>query len=285
VPDPVTTFGVETIVAGGVVYTAQNLLLRLLGPTFDYLGDDLKGLVERRKETFDGILLSAAKKLGDRLNDPGQVSPRVLKTIMDEGSFSDNIVAVEYFGGVLASSRTEVSRDDRGARIARMIDSLSAYQIRTHYLIYSSISDLFSKDKNSFALSEDRTKMQLFMPLQGFYECMDFSPQEWSEGQILHHILHGLNTDGLLEDNWGFGNRDTIRKFSNKIPGHGIVCTPSALGAELFLWAFGHGDKHLDFLLDRSFATEVEGIPIRVPGTIGTRSLTVQHSEQPSTVE
>ena len=284
-PSPVTALAVETIVAGGVVYTAQNLLLRLLGPTFDYLGDDLKGLAEKRKETFDRIVLSASKKLGDRLNDPGQVSPRVLRTILDEGSFSDNRIAVEYFGGVLASSRTEFSRDDRGARVARMIDSLSAYQIRTHYLIYSSISDLFSKDSNSFALTEDREKMQLFKPSQGFYECMEFSPQEWSEGQILNHILHGLSTDGLLGDNWGFGSKDTIGRFSSKIPEDGIVCTPTALGAELFLWAFGHGDKHLDFLLARNFATEIEGIPSLVPGTIGTKSKTVQNSVRPPTVE
>ena len=284
-PDPVSTLDVATVIAGGAVVVSQDLLRRLLGPTFDYLGDSLKEYAERRGETAGRIILNGVKKLGDRLDTPGQVSPRVLRTVLDEGSYSDTDIAVEYFGGVLASSRTEFGRDDRGARIARAIDSLSAYQLRTHYLIYSSISHLFSKENNSFALSEDREKMQLFMPIQGFYECMEFSPQEWSRGQILNHIFHGLSTDGLIGDRWEFGSKDMIKKFSSRIPGEGIVCTPSALGAELFLWAFGHGDEHMDFLLARKIATEIEGIPSLVPSTIGTKSPTVQNSERPATVE
>lgn len=284
-PDPVSAFNVTAIVVGGAVLVSQDLLKRLLGSTFDYLGDSLREYAEKRMETSGRIVLNGVKKLGDRLDTPGQVSPRVLRTILEEGSYSDNDIAVDYFGGVLASSRTEFSRDDRGARIARMIDSLSAYQIRTHYLIYSSISHLFSRDKNSFALSEDREKMQLFMPSQGFFESMEFSLQEWSGGEILNHILHGLSTDGLIQGKWGFGDTETVRKFSSKIPSSGIVCTPSALGAELFLWAFGHGDKDLDFLLDRNISTEIEGIPSLVPGTIGIKSSTVQNSEQAATVE
>ena len=115
-PDPATILGPSTILVGAGVYVTQDLLLRLLGPTFHYLGDELQQFVEKRKEKVGKIFLNAEKKLGSKLDNPGQVSPKVLRTILNEGSFSDYEIAVEYFGGVLASSRSEIGRDDRGAR-------------------------------------------------------------------------------------------------------------------------------------------------------------------------
>jgi len=271
-PDPATIIGPNAILVGAGVYVAQDLLLKLLGPTFHYLGDELQGFVQKRKERVGEIFLNAEKKLGNKLDKPGQVSPKILRTILNEGSFSDNVIAVEYFGGVLASSRTEISRDDRGARMAKMVDSLSAYQIRTHYLIYSTVSESFSTRANSFNMSKDRAKMQLFMPIQGYIQAMDFTQEEWDNRQILNHIFHGLSTEGLIEGEWAFGSKESLRTFSGNVPGDGIVCTPSALGAELFLWAFGHGDQELNYSLAPEFSPEIEGIPKLVPNSAPTEA-------------
>ena len=272
-PDPTTIIGSDTLLVGAGVYVTQNLLLKLLGPTFHYLGDELQELVEKRKENVGKIFLNAEEKLGDRLDRPGQVSPKVLKTIMDEGSYSDSDIAVEYFGGVLASSRTEVSRDDRGARIAKMIDNMSVYQLRTHYLIYSTITELFSARGNSFGLAENRRRMQLFVPFQDYSSAMGFSHQELMNGQMLSHIFHGLHADGLLEGGWQYGNQESLKAFvrNGSIPGDGIVCAPSALGIELLLWAFGYGDKELDFALTPDFLPKIEGIPGSVPNSVPTK--------------
>ena len=116
-----------------------DVVYKILGPTADYLGDELLTLAKKRIGNTDKIFSSAAKKLGDKLDRPGQVPPKVLKTIINEGSYFDDAVAVEYFGGVLASSRTEVGRDDRGDRLAKMIDNLSAYQIRSHYIMVPNV--------------------------------------------------------------------------------------------------------------------------------------------------
>ena len=268
VPDPTTILGPGTLFVGAGVYVTQDLLLKLLGPTFHYLGGELQEFVEKRKANVGKICLNAVKKLGDKLNSPGQVPPKVLKTIISEGSYSDDTVAVEYFGGVLASSRTEVSRDDRGARIAKVIDNLSAYQIRTHYLIYSTISELYSNGAQSFNHSESRAKMKLFIPFQGYAEAMDFTKQEWDNPQMLNHIFHGLRTDGLIEGGWAFGNQEELRAFFDNVPGNGIVCTPSAHGVELLLWAFGHGDQELDFALTPEFSPEIISIPRSVPNSL-----------------
>lgn len=277
-PDPVTTVGIGVVAA----YVGKDIILKILGPTADYLGGELREFTQRRMENVGRIFSNAEKKLGGKLNSPGQVPPKVLKTVINEGSYADDAVAVEYFGGVLASSRTEVSRDDRGARIAKMIDNMSAYQMRTHYLIYSTIAQMFSDGANSFNFSEDREKMQLFMPFQGFAIAMGFTQQEWDNPQILTHIFHGLSTDGLIEIGWAFGNQEILKTHGDNVPGDGIVCTPSALGVELFLWAFGYGDKELNFLLTSDFSPEIEGIPKSVPNVVATKNTTDETPKPPS---
>ena len=75
---------------------------------------------------------------------------------------------------------------------------------------------------------------------------MDFSDAELGQlSSLLAHIFFGLNGDNLLEGQWQYGDKDsTVKLFAGATDG-GIVCQPSALGGELFLWAFGHADKPL----------------------------------------
>ena len=265
-PDPISLAIAAYLTKGG--------LSKILGPTADYLGGQLKEFTQKRIENVGKISSNAENKLGNKIDSPGQVPPKVLKTIINEGSYSDDVVTVEYFGGVLASSRTEVGRDDRGSRVAKIIDNLSAYQIRSHYLIYSTISELFSNGENSFDVDENRMKMELFMPFQGYHEAMAFTQPELDNRQILSHIFHGLSTDGLIGKNWKYGNHGFLKKILGGVPSAGIICKPTALGAELLLWAFGHGDKKLDFLLTREFSSEIEGIPKSVPNALPAKSLT-----------
>ena len=268
-PEPTTTVGLAALVA----YLSKDGVAKILGPTAEYLGGQLKEFTQKRIENVGKIFANAEKKLGDKLDRSGQVPPKVLKTIINEGSYSDDTIATEYFGGVLASSRTEVGRDDRGSRLAKMIDNLSAYQIRSHCLIYSTISVLFSNSGHRFNLYEDRKKMQLFLPIQDYFEAMQFTQQEWNDSQILTHIFFGLGADELIDDAH-FGNQDFLKKMYSGIPSGGILCIPSAPGAELFLWAFGHGDKKLNFLLTTDFSPEIEGIPKSVPNAVATKDIT-----------
>ena len=111
------------------------------------------------------------------------------------------------------------------------------------------------------------------MPLQNYSEAMEFTQQEWNNGYILNHIFHGINTDGLI-DTWRWGCEEHLKKIVNSVPGAGVICTPTALGAELLLWAFGHGDKGLNFLLTGDFSSEIEGIPKSVSNSVATQSMT-----------
>lgn len=242
-----------------------DILKKIIQPVAEEYGQDLLAWKRKRRENAEKILLNAGGKLGDKLNSPGQVPLKVFKTVINEGSYFDDVVAVEYFGGVLASSKTEVGRDDRGARMAKLIDNLSVYQIRSHYLIYSTISELFSNSGNSFDTYGNGKKMWLFMSYQDYASAMEFTHQEWANHQILSHIFHGLSTDGLIQDSSTFGRQEVLETNFFRVPSDGIICAPTTLGVELFLWAFGHGDKDLNFLLTDDFSSEIEGIPKSVP--------------------
>ena len=266
--EPITTVGVGVIAA----YLGKDVTNKLLGPTADYLGGELKSFAQRRVGNVRRIFSNAARKLGKKIDTPGQVPPKVLKSVINEGSYAEDPVALEYFGGVLASSRTEVGRDDRGARLVRIVDDLSAYQIRTHYLVYSAVAHVFSDRGMSFALSDDRAKMEMFLPFEGYAHSMGFSQAEFNNPQILSHIWHGLYSDNLIENRFQFGDRVSLRKIANRVPSDGIICQPSSLGAELFLWAFGHGDKPLDFILTGNLNSAIPDLPNDVPGAVGTRT-------------
>lgn len=272
--EPVTTIGLGAIGA----YLGKDGIQKLLGPTADYLGQGLRDFTQKRSETIVKIFKNAELKLGEKLQQSGEVPPKVLKEIINEGSFSNNSLAVEYLGGILASSRSEQGRDDRGARIAKTIDGLSTYQLRTHYLIYSTIRTLFTGKGLDIAL-EGRAKMRIFIPFSSYISAMDFSPTELDQfSSIVSHIFFGLHGDNLLEADFQYGPKDSISKLFPSASEGGIVCQPSALGTELFLWAFGHADKSLEYIFSPDLLAASDGIPAFITDTSPITPLpTIEH--------
>src|SRR6185503_17313077 len=91
--------------AVGTYFGLKELVPKILGPTADYIGAGLRGYTERASANVRRIFENAGTKLGEELDKPGQVSPKVLKEILGEGCVAEDELAAEYFGGVLASSR------------------------------------------------------------------------------------------------------------------------------------------------------------------------------------
>lgn len=130
------TTGVELLAPSG-------LTLRLLGPTADYLGSGIRAWSEARVQNIRGILDKAGRKLDpESLSESGAVAPRVLRGILNDGSFVTDELAQDYFGGVLASSHSHHGRDDRAATYTELLSRLSTYQIRVHYLLYQAGSEI-----------------------------------------------------------------------------------------------------------------------------------------------
>ncbi len=262
-PEPITTVGIGAIAA----YLGKDGLQKLLGPTADYLGGELQEFTKKRIENVGKIFSKAEEKVGANIERPGQVPPKVLKTIVNEGSYCEDSVAVDYFGGILASSRTELGRDDRGARIAKILDGMSAYQIRSHYVIYSLIKKKFSNSGYKYNLN-DRHKMQLFIPINAYIAAMQFDAKEMQQfSSILNHSLFGLNTDDLIGD-FQFGPKEHMFKQFSEATSDGILVAPSAFGAELYLWGYGKGNMDLSYALNEKELTDLPDIPLLLDSVV-----------------
>jgi hypothetical protein len=265
--EPITTIGLGALGA----HLGKDVVQKVLGPTADYMGEGLKTLTQKRVENIGRIFKTAESILGEKLETPGEVPPKVLRAVLDEGSFSNANLEAEYLGGILASSRTDQGRDDRGAGIAKTVDSLSTYQLRTHYLIYATVRELFAESGIQFdALG--RGKMQVYLPFSGYLPAMEFSEAEVLQiRSLMGHIFWGLNGDNLIDHGWQYGNKEEMVKWYPGATEDGIICTPSSLGVELFLWAFGHADKAPEYVFNPDFSPLVEGLPASIPGACATK--------------
>jgi hypothetical protein len=242
----------------GTAIGSAKIVEKLLGPTADYLGTGLKQWTEKSFENMGRIFKSAQRRLGDKINQPGAIPPRVLKGILQEGPFCDDPLSADYFGGVLASSRSSVSRDDRGSRFVSILSNLSSYQVRSHYIFYSLFRKLYGDSGLQLTTQPDRHKLQMFVPCDAFNSAMDFGQGE-DFSVLLSHSLVGLIGEDLLGERYAYGPTDILKKHGFQNPEdeeEGILVEPSILGIELFLWAHGLGNEIPGLFLDGSLVIE-----------------------------
>lgn len=241
------------------LYVSKEIMNKLLGPTADYIGEEMKGLVEKCNINLDNIFSKSVKKVGKDIDDGGVVNPRVLKGVVDEGRFCEEELVAEYFSGVLATARGDKVRDDREISTLAIVKNLSYYQIRFHYMCYMMFHDVFAGEKLSVLIDKDRDKMKIYIPYTVFVTGMDFDEDELREwNNILVHCMTGLHNAGLIGETYSYGSKTHISKQYSSAPDYGIVLKPSTLGSELFLSVFGMGrvqpnellNKEIDFLCD-----------------------------------
>ena len=146
-----------------VAVPGEWALKKTLGPTFDVLGRDLAGVYEKGR---DKIVEVASKRIKD-LNDGKASNLRVTRDIFWNGSFSEQEVCAEYFGGLLASSRSENGSDDSAIAFVDTIRSLSSGQLRLHYAIFRGFNFHASRTENRIVVSKggDLSKERLYFSL------------------------------------------------------------------------------------------------------------------------
>ena len=230
----------------GSAIGGAKVVEKILGPTADYVGNQLKEWTEKKVNNTSNIFKNAEKKLGAKIEQEGRVPPKVLKGILEEGSWCEEELQVEYFGGVLASSRSGVSRDDRGAYFVSLITRLSSYQLRTHYLIYQAVKNHFDGQDMNVGDSSDRGKMELYIPYDTYAKAMDFTDEEIGNFHVLmQHSIWGLDKEGLIAT-FQYGSADYLKQRYKSVKGAGIIVQPSNLGIELFMWAYGYGQMPIN---------------------------------------
>jgi hypothetical protein len=237
--------GTGLTILGGAI-GGSKVVEKILGPTSEYIGDQIKEWTKKRVENTSKIFKNAEQKLGDKIFENGKVSPKVLKGILEDGAWCEEELQVEYFGGVLASSRTGVSRDDRGAYFVSLIGRLTTYQLRTHYLLYHLLKKHFNGQKINMDDGNNWSDLEVFLPLETFYNAMDFTDKEsenWSN--LLSHSIWGLDKENLLTG-FSWGDKEHIQKKFKQANSNGILFQPTKSGVELFMWAYGHGQEQVN---------------------------------------
>lgn len=255
--------GTAAIVASSLLL-AKEPLNKLLGPTFDYFGKEIESFAKKRSENIGRILTKAIKILGSKIDEPGQVHPKILKGIVLDGSFCDDELTAEYYGGILASSRIGVSRDDRGASFLEQVSHLSFYQVRTHFICYTVLKILFQGTQLNPGIPEDRYSMKTYLPDSDYIHSMAFKENNEDSESCRVHSITGLKSHGLLSSTY-IGEPDYLSQNSplDTFPESGLLFEPSLLGIELYFWATGNGHLLYESFLNPELSIEVpEGIEI-----------------------
>lgn len=120
------------------------VLQDVLGPVLSEIGKDLNKLYSIGR---DKIILAAHRKIENK-KDGKKVNLRVTRDVLWNGAFTDESICAEYFGGILASSRSTDGKNDDAIQYSSVIQSLSSKQIHLHYIIYNCFNKLLIKNKD-----------------------------------------------------------------------------------------------------------------------------------------
>lgn len=228
------TFGIA--IAGGIA--SKEVLGKLLGPTAEYLGNGMRDLVKISVTNMSRIFAIACEKLKDGLDKKGQVNPRILKNILEEGRFVENIFSAEYFGGILASSRNEDGQDDSSLPYINLIKVLPSFHIHLHFIIYS-LAAKFGAIKKEKINNLNIRSLQLMIPLNQLSESL--SIQKDSSDMEIWDALVNLSENNLIYEQYGL-KTNNLEKIRGEIEFNepGVIVRPTEKGATLFLKALGY---------------------------------------------
>ena len=210
------------------------------GPSAKYLSKELESYTRLGVKNLKRVFTKAAKRLETRRKKEGTVPPRVLKSVLQEGYFCEDELQAEYLGGILASSKGPTTRDDRGVTYSSLLSSLSSYQIRTHYILYSCILRSGEPPWDQIAKHMRRLGVTVIIEDEAYVRTMEFSAQE-SPTPIIEHVFTGLQKHGLAENGLMVVLPNKRIKGQPDPPFRFFY--PTFAGIELFLWGLGVGDR------------------------------------------
>jgi hypothetical protein len=228
---------------------------KILGPTLDKMGEQLR----ERYSVFSSGNLSrvidlAETKLGQRRDQPGEFSPRVLLKIFDEAAWCDAPVMAEYFGGILAASRSEDGSDDRGASWASFVSRLASFDVYLHYLCFDAFRTLYvGETELNLGMETDRAigKSGIYIPGAELIRALGADEIQEAWNTVLTPSISTLVRENLLGQWWGMGMPDLFeQRYQIDAPEPGIVFGVDLPGLELFNWAHGKRNAVPSAILD-----------------------------------
>jgi len=230
-----------------VVSVTTKLAERILGPSVDLFGKALENWTARGIRNIERILRKAEFNLGDKAKDPGSVPPRILGEVLAQGAVCEDDLSAEYLGGILASSRTPDGKDDRAASFLAITAQLSSFQLRLHYVCYSSWHKRYSINwfRDIQADVIDRMISALTYEYLASNLEIDLSAEHRRPAILFNHAIRGLDRLDLIEnfvDGSGLDLNNFAKMNDLEIPPETeFLVRPTTLGGELYLWGTGNG--------------------------------------------
>lgn len=211
----------------------DTIIENVLGPTSETLGQDLNTLY---KKGTDKIFRKSMQKI-DNPTDNKTANLRVARDVFFNGAFTDSDITAEYFGGILASSRTKDGKDDSGIFYLDIVKSLSSEQLKTHYIVYNMFHQLLQTEPPhrdfGMANNAELSNFKIFVP------SFDLVTKNFNE---LGYLLFGLHSKKLIEN----FHSHNIKLKNNKILPI-IEINPTTLGVQLFSVAYNKFDSWEEF--------------------------------------
>jgi hypothetical protein len=203
----------EKVVAAAV--PGEWAVRKLIGPLFDEVGTDLARAYAAGR---DKLLSKATSKVED-LEDGRRANLRVAKDVLMNGSITDDEVCAEYFGGVLASSRSEDGADDGAIGYVGAIQGMSSKQLRLHYFIYNELNRLLSESSEKVHVGQgselnkwgvyiltgelmlsgmDVTREMVALSRLGLVSNWTVNSHPFDEGKLIPYLMATPTTFGVL---------------------------------------------------------------------------------------
>lgn len=211
----------------------RELLLRVLGPTADLIGEKLA-------KTAKNIFVNAERKISfHRIPNDNRINPSIVHQLTHDWIYNDEEIFAEYYGGVLAASKS--GQDDIGTTIGQMITRLSSYSLRFHYIIYNALRNRFYGKNINLSDEAACNLCRIFINKNDMDKAMGFSTaDEEYISEIYSSCLNSLAREGLLSGQYTYGKNVHINS-NFTMPEKGLVVGPTSVGASLLLWAAGYG--------------------------------------------
>lgn len=211
----------------------RELLVRVLGPTADCLGEKLAS-------TAKNIFESAAKKISfHRVPEENSVSPAIIHQMAYDWIYDDEQIFSEYYGGILAASKK--GQNDIGKAIAQTITRLPAYALRLHFIVYNAMKNTFLGKTINLGKSYDCGLCCICIKKTDLDLAMGFEDGQADDPRLIYGTcLNALAREDLIYHDFYSGRAKKFdAMFSMSEPG--IVVGPSYSGASLLSWAGGYG--------------------------------------------
>lgn len=222
-------------VAGGAI-ASKDVLLKVLGPTAEYVGGELRNLVQRCNINLSDVFAAALRKGAEQAT--GSVDARTAKAILDDAAYCDDVLIKDYYGGLLCGAKSE-DGDDTALSYVSILKGMSRLQVKTHFLVYAVLHKSVAGSLPSITVEEERSKVRLVIGLDRYFA---FIKHGQGDGEAtINHVVSGLLRAGLIGPFFQYGVPEFINsrfpELDVKTPS--LVVCPSILGVELFLWAAG----------------------------------------------